>query len=102
MTTLTKRAIAPLIIGLTMACHPFCRVQPHGGGRHTGRGAAELPAATEALRASFGSGCGQYCHCGLQVIGNVKPMTESGMAAGSTTPRKFPNTMWNHTATIRS
>jgi uncharacterized protein (DUF2147 family) len=79
MTTITKRAIAPLIIGLTVACHPVLAASSPTGIwlDHTGRGAVEITDCGGKL-------CGHIVWlkdaanigtCGLQVIGNVKPMT---------------------------
>jgi uncharacterized protein (DUF2147 family) len=104
MTTLTKRAIAPLIIGLTMACHPvFAASSPTGIWLdHTGRGAVEITDCDGKLCGHIvWLRCGQYCHRGLQVIGNAADTAESGWRLDlrpreglQIRGRSHTNTMW--------
>ena len=79
MTTLTKRAIAPLIIGLTMACHPVLAASSPTGIwlDHTGRGAVEITDCGGKLcgHIVWLKDAANIASCGLQVVGNVKPMT---------------------------
>jgi len=86
MTTIIKRAMAPLIIGLTVACHPVLAASSPTGIwlDHTGRGAVEITDCGGKL-------CGHIVWlkdaannttCGRQVIGNVKPMTSGRWDGG--------------------
>ena len=79
MTTLTKRAIAPLIIGLTMVCHPVLAASSPTGIwlDHTGRGAVEITDCAGKLcgHIVWLKDAANIATCGRQVVGDVKPMT---------------------------
>ena len=78
MTMLTKRAIAPLIIGLTMACHPVLAASDPTGIwlDHTGRGAVEITDCGGKLcgHIVWLKDAANISTCGRQVVGDVKPM----------------------------
>jgi uncharacterized protein (DUF2147 family) len=86
MITLTKRAIAPLIIGLTMVCHPVLAASSPTGiwVDHTGRGAVEIADCGGKLcgRIVWLKDAANIATCGLQVLGNVKPMTDGRWDGG--------------------
>jgi uncharacterized protein (DUF2147 family) len=79
MTTLTKRTIAPLIIGLTVACHPVLAASSPTGIwlDHTGRGAVEITDCGGKLcgHIVWLKDAANISTCGRQVVGDVKPMT---------------------------
>jgi uncharacterized protein (DUF2147 family) len=79
MITITKRAMAPLIIALTVACHPVLAASGPTGIwlDHTGRGAVEIADCGGKLcgHIVWLKDAANMTTCGLQVIGNVKPMT---------------------------
>lgn len=78
MITIIKRAIAPLVIGLTAACHPALAASSPTGIwlDHTGRGAVEIADCGGKLcgRIVWLKDAANNAACGLQVIGNVKPI----------------------------
>jgi uncharacterized protein (DUF2147 family) len=86
MTTITRRAIAPLIIGLTLACHPVLAASSPTGVwlDHTGRGAVEITDCGGKLcgHIVWLKDAADLSTCGRQVIGNVKPMTSGKWDGG--------------------
>lgn len=79
MNTITKRAMAPLIIGLTVASHSVLAASSPTGIwlDHTGRGAVEITDCGGKLcgHIVWLKDAANIATCGLQVVGNVKPMT---------------------------
>jgi uncharacterized protein (DUF2147 family) len=86
MTTITRRVIAPLIIGLTLACHPVLAASSPTGVwlDHTGRGAVEITDCGGKLcgHIVWLKDAANISTCGRQVIGNVKPMTSGKWDGG--------------------